>query len=90
MKRAPFFFEKLDAPEAEKEVKRLFSRVLGTDEGKIVLTMILEDLYYFDVAATPEQVALKNYATMLLRKLGDLDNYGATSALLAAIKTQEP
>ena len=52
--------------------------------------MILEDLYYFDVAATPEQVALKNYATVLLRKLGDLDNYGATSALLAAIKTQEP
>lgn len=91
MRRPAFYFEQIQDPAAqEREIQAMHRRVFGTDEGKIVLTMLLEGLYYFDVTATPEQVALKNFATSYKDRLGNLDTFGEVDALLAAINKKEP
>jgi hypothetical protein len=43
-------------------------KVFGTPEGKIVLNMLLTDLYFFDRAGNPEEGALNNYAKFFIRE----------------------
>lgn len=57
----------------EDEAVRLqFRRVFDTPEGRQVLTMILQDLFFFDVLPSPqpEWMALRNYGIRLLERCG--------------------
>jgi hypothetical protein len=42
-------------------------KVFGTPEGKIVLNMLLTDLYFFDRTRDTEEDVLNNYAKFLIR-----------------------
>jgi len=55
-----------------EEVKReVYRKVFLSDEGRIVLTDILNDLGHMIVdSLEPEQLILQNYAKVLLSKLG--------------------
>jgi hypothetical protein len=61
-------------------------RVFGTPEGKIVLNMLLTDLYFFDRTHDTDEDALNNYAKFLIRErlgVGDtvtLSNFIAETA----------
>ena len=90
MRRPTFPWEKKTEEEQIREIQQMHRRVFGTDEGRQVLTMLLEDLYYFDVAITPEQAALKNYATSILRKFGVVDHFDVSNSIFDAITKQEP
>ena len=90
MKRPKFPWEGKAEEIQIREIQQMHRRVFGTEEGRQVLTMLLEDLYYFDVATTPEQVALKNYATSILRKFGAVDHFDVANAAFDAVTKQEP
>ena len=61
----------------------LFKRVFGSPEGQIVLTYILDDLFYFTRPTDQEGEARRNYATELLHdRLGITDSIAVTAALL--------
>lgn len=66
-----------------REARALMRRVFGSTEGRIALALILEDLKYFDEAATDSEKALRNYATFLLmERMGIGDGLAITNALL--------
>jgi hypothetical protein len=57
-------------------------RVFGTPEGKVVLNMLLTDLYFFDRTRGPEDGALNNYAKFLIReRLGAGDTVLLSNAI---------
>ena len=68
-------YEALSPEEQNKKLQKMFREVFGTKHGRIVLTVILEDLYYFDQCNNDEARALANYAKALIgRRLGLNDN----------------
>lgn len=72
-----------ETPEKQaQEIERIFRNTFSTIDGRICFTILLEDLKFFDVANTVESHALKNYATILIKRLGITDSFGATNALL--------
>lgn len=64
-----------DTPEEQnRHLQELFHEVLGSDKGKVVLNVILNDLKYFSVCRTEQDNALRNYATVLVQeRLGVFD-----------------
>jgi hypothetical protein len=69
--------------EKAEDIHRRFQKLFSTEEGKICLTILLEDLYFFDTCATIETQALKNYGTYLIKnRLGVSDTFGITDAIL--------
>ena len=77
-------FEKLSPEEQNKQLKKMFREVFGTVHGKIVLTVILEDLYYFSSCTNEQSMALSNYAKALLsQRLGINDNKKIVDQLLS-------
>lgn len=68
-------FEKLDPDEQAKQMQKMFREVFGSKHGKIVLGVILEDLYYFSGCYNDEARALNNYAKVLIsQRLGINDH----------------
>lgn len=68
-------FKDLDPAEQLKKINKLFREVFNTHNGKIVLGIILEDLYYFDNCSNDEARALNNYAkTLISQRLGFNDH----------------
>lgn len=59
-------YEDLPPEEQNKKLQEMFRRVFSGEEGKTVLTVILEDLYYFAPCTNDEARALSNYAKTLL------------------------
>lgn len=60
-----------DAELEAREARAMYRRVFGTPEGTKVLTSMLIDLGLFRETTTPEQAALKNYATdLVMSKIG--------------------
>jgi hypothetical protein len=73
-------------PPAEQmaEIRRQFRAVFDSQEGTFVLAAILDDLGFWREATTPEAMALKNYATVLMKdRLGARDLYSVTQAVLS-------
>lgn len=69
--------------ERVKEMRLITRRVYGTEEGALVLTALLHALYFTREATTPQEVALKNFATFYLEDaLGISLGHSATVALL--------
>lgn len=70
----PEFNGKTDE-EQQKKIVSMFREVFNTEHGKIVLGIILEDLYYFNTCGDDEARALNNYAKVLIsQRLGFNDN----------------
>jgi hypothetical protein len=64
----------------ERELRYVYRKVFGTPEGKKVLFSILQDCRFLSEAATNEEVALRNYATTLVRdRIGIKDAQGMMS-----------
>ena len=77
-------FENLDEEEQAKQMKKMFREVFGTPHGKIVLGVILEDLYYFSACHNDEARALSNYAKCLIsNRLGINDHKKRIDNLLS-------
>lgn len=75
-------FSGLDPQQQAKKIIEMFREVFGTDHGKIVLGLILEDLYYFRDCTNDEARALNNYAKILLgQRLGFNNNKKRVDAL---------
>jgi hypothetical protein len=69
-----------DAKKIEEERDRLmtecFRRVFSTDEGKIVLHQILEDLMFYKVECVNDsEVILNNFAKFMIFERLKCDNY---------------
>lgn len=69
-----------DAKKIEEERDRLmtecFRRVFSTDEGKIVLHQILEDLKFYKVECVNDtEVILNNFAKFMIFERLKCDNY---------------
>lgn len=71
-------------PEEQNEaMQRAFRHVFGTEEGTAVLNVILADLHYFTPCKTQDEVALNNYAKVLVTERMNLnDTVKYTDALL--------
>lgn len=64
-------YENLTAAEQNVKLQEMFREVFGSENGKIVLGVILEDLYYFSSTNNEATAALSNYAkTLLAQRLG--------------------
>lgn len=76
---------KEETPEQQnKELVKMFRNVFSTPNGKIVLGVILEDLYYFKQCKNDEDRALNNYAKALIQtRLGINDNYNFIDHILS-------
>lgn len=61
--------------ERDKRMSECFRRVFSTDEGRIVLHQILEDLRFYKECVTETDVALNNFAKFMIFKRLKCDNY---------------
>jgi len=72
--------------EKQEVLSRRFRKVFSTEDGKACLTVILEDLHFFDICATTDAQALKNYATFLIKnRLGISNTLDITEAILTTM-----
>lgn len=77
-------FENLDPEEQNKQMQKMFREVFNTQHGRIVLGVILEDLYYFSTCNNDEARALSNYAkTLISQRLGINDHKKRIDRLMA-------
>jgi len=80
-------FDKLTPAEQNKALQKMFREVFNTKHGRIVLGVILEDLYYFDNCANDESRALNNYAKVLIaQRLGFNNNKERIDCLFSQTK----
>lgn len=61
--------------ERDKRMSECFRRVFSTDEGRLVLHQILEDLRFYKECVTDTDVALNNFAKFMIFKRLKCDNY---------------
>lgn len=72
--------------EQHKAMQRAFYNVFSTEEGTAVLNVILTDLHYFTPTKTEGDVALSNYAKILLNDRLGIDNTVIQTDLLIKSK----
>jgi len=81
-RRKSFLFWKdknLTAEEQNAELVETCRRVFGTEDGKIVLNMLLSDMFLYENTHTKREQALNEYAKFLVReRLGVRDTKGLT------------
>lgn len=65
-----------------RELRWLYRQVFGTEAGKKVLYSILSDLGYHTTAEQPERVALRNYASFLIRERIGLNDAAGMVAII--------
>jgi len=51
----------------DSAIRSLFGRVFGTPDGALVLSILLDDLYWSRGTENEEQSALRNYALVLMK-----------------------
>jgi len=60
--------KKLTREERNEILVETCRNVFGTDEGKVVLNMLLTDMFFFEGAKTEKEFALNEYAKFLVRE----------------------
>lgn len=75
--------------EARRELERTYRRVFRSKDGRVVFRSMLEDLCYFDEANTPDEQARKNYASLLIYRLGLRDTGDLANQILDTTPTEE-
>ena len=61
--------------ECDKRMTECYRRVFSTDEGRLVLHQILEDLRFYKECVTDTDIALNNFAKFMIFKRLKCDNY---------------
>jgi hypothetical protein len=61
--------------ERDKRMTECYRRVFSTDEGRLVLHQILEDLMFYKECVTDTDIALNNFAKFMIFKRLKCDNY---------------
>ena len=61
--------------ERDKRMSECYRRVFSTNEGRLVLHQILEDLRFYSECVTDTDVALNNFAKFMIFKRLKCDNY---------------
>jgi hypothetical protein len=80
---SPNIIAQLPPKDREPALQEMTRRVYSSPEGAQVLSALLQDLFWTTAAMTPDQVALKNFATLYLTKrLGINLGHNAIVALL--------
>jgi len=76
----PFWKDKiLTEEEKNAQLVETCRKVFSTEEGKVVLNMLLTDLHMFEKTDTEREIALNEYAKFLIRKrLGVCDTKSLT------------
>ena len=59
-----------EAIKADAEWTTLYKNLFTCPGGDLVLSHMLGQLHFFDEVVTPEEMALKNFATKMLHRLG--------------------
>jgi len=72
-------------PGTNADIKPVLQRVFTSQDGQRLLRYLLYDWNYFSLCVTPEQIALRNYATKFLNELGNAFDV----EISAEIKTRE-
>lgn len=60
----------LKEEDRSRAIREAFSKVASTEPGAIMISVLLEQLYFFRRAENDEQRALNNYAKFFLTLLG--------------------
>jgi hypothetical protein len=80
--------DKLTDEEKNKLLVAACRRVFSTEDGKIVLNMLLTDLYYFTAAPDEGGEALNEYAKFFIReRLGVRDTVALSNAIVSEAET---
>ena len=78
-------FENESILKQEKELRRMYRTVFSSEEGKIVLATLLEELCFFRECKTEEEQTLNNFAKHLIQgRLGIVDNLEIIKKLFEA------
>ncbi|MCL2832104.1 MAG: hypothetical protein FWD78_02945 [Treponema sp.] len=87
----PFWKDKRLTPEEQnKKLIEICRQVFNTPDGKIVLVMLLTDLFFFDSANNKKEQALNNYAKFLIReRLGINDTKSITDFIIGTSPNRE-
>jgi hypothetical protein len=79
---------RLTDEEKNEELVAACRRVFSTEDGRIVLNMLLTDLYFFDQAPEPDGAALNNYAKFFIRgRLGVRGTVALSDAIASEAET---
>jgi hypothetical protein len=76
----PFWRDKqLSAAERNEALVETCRRVFGTEDGRVVLNMLLSDLFLFEAAGDEREQALNEYAKFFIReRMGVRETKGLT------------
>lgn len=77
------YLAELAPEEREKEVQRLFRKVFDNPEGKIVFTLILQELRYFTPPENDREEGLRSFAGWLIDQCITADSLAIVQALFA-------
>jgi hypothetical protein len=80
------YIDELPIETQVQELDKLFRQVFSTQEGRIVLAEILKNLFYFDIPENKDNEVLRNYATLLVRRIMSHDEDALVNALLSVKK----
>ena len=76
-------FENETVQKQNEELQRMFLETFKGEQGRIVLTSILEDLCFFRECKTEEEHILNNFAKFLMsHRLGIANSFDITNNLL--------
>lgn len=80
----PFWKDKRLSPEEQNiQLVEICKQVFGTNEGKIVLNMLLTDLFFFENTHTEKEQALNEYAKFFIRERLGVSDTKSLSDLIA-------
>jgi|JFJP01.1.fsa_nt_gi hypothetical protein len=84
MNKNDVWFKDLPPSEKESKIQEIGKKLFSTPDGAIWLATVLDDLRYNGTVRSEGEVALRNYATVLLRdRIGVVkDSMAVTTALL--------
>jgi hypothetical protein len=91
MQEKDVWFKDFPVKEKIKIVQKIGREIFSTPNGAIFLSVLLDDLYFTRPATTEREVALKNYATYLLKERLGLtnDTLAVTTSLLSIPLNEE-
>jgi hypothetical protein len=82
--------EQLTAQEQHTILTDTCRRVFTSNDGKVVLNMLLTDLHFFDECRSETETALNNYAKFFIRdRLGVGNTLALSNTVLAEAETAD-
>lgn len=70
----------------DREIRQAYRRVFNTKEGMVVLGHLLTDMHFFDTVENEAEQALSNYARVILKRIGILNEQTIEEVVAAFMK----